>query len=104
MRIAFIGQQEFGKAALRAFIDRGDQVAGVFCMPEKPGAKPDALREAAQALGLPVFQYQSLRSSAACAVLLISNIVFAGPLADRLEPDVNRPEILCPRGVVADRY
>ena len=65
MRIAFIGQQEFGKAALQAFIDRGDQVAGVFCMPEKPGAKPDALREAAQALGLPVFQYQSLRSSAA---------------------------------------
>jgi methionyl-tRNA formyltransferase len=65
VRIAFIGQQEFGKAALQAFIDRGDQVAGVFCMPEKPGAKPDALREAAQALGLPVFQYQSLRSSAA---------------------------------------
>ena len=44
MRIAFIGQQEFGKAALQAFIDRGDQVAGVFCMPEKPGAKPGSER------------------------------------------------------------
>ena len=65
MKIAFIGQQEFGKAALEAFLARGDEVAGVFCMPEKPGAKPDALREAAQALGLPVFQFASLRSSAA---------------------------------------
>jgi methionyl-tRNA formyltransferase len=62
VRIAFIGQQEFGKAALEAFLARGDQVAGVFCMPEKPGAKLDALREAAQDRGLPVFQFSSLRS------------------------------------------
>ncbi|HMA06690.1 MAG TPA: methionyl-tRNA formyltransferase, partial [Ramlibacter sp.] len=65
MKIAFIGQQEFGKAALEAFMARGDQVAGVFCMPEKPGAKPDALREAAQAKGLPLFQFASLRSGEA---------------------------------------
>ena len=38
MRIAIIGQQDFGKAALQAFIARGDEVAGVFCMPEKAGA------------------------------------------------------------------
>ena len=63
MRIAFIGQQEFGKAALQAFLARGDEVAGVFCMPEKAGAKPDVLREAAQELGLPVFQFSSLKSS-----------------------------------------
>jgi methionyl-tRNA formyltransferase len=62
MRIAIIGQQDFGKAALHAFIARGDQVAGVFCMPEKAGAKPDVLREAAQELGLPVFQFSSLKS------------------------------------------
>lgn len=62
MRIAIIGQQEFGKAALEAFLARGDDVAGVFCMPEKPGAKLDALREAAQARDLPVFQFSSLRS------------------------------------------
>ena len=62
MRIAIIGQQDFGKAALQAFIARGDQVAGVFCMPEKAGAKPDALREAAQELGLPEFQFSSLKS------------------------------------------
>lgn len=62
MRIAIIGQQEFGKTALQAFLARGDQVAGVFCMPEKAGAKPDVLREAAQELGLPVFQFSSLKS------------------------------------------
>jgi len=62
MRIAIIGQQEFGKAAMQAFLARGDQVAGVFCMPEKAGAKPDVLREAAQQLGLPVFQFSSLKS------------------------------------------
>src|SRR6187549_1577508 len=63
MKIAIIGQQDFGKAVLEAFIARGDEVAGVFCMPEKPGAKLDALREAAQARGLPEFQFSSLRSS-----------------------------------------
>ena len=60
-----MGQQDFGKAALQAFLARGDQVAGVFCMPEKPGTKPDALREAAQELRLPVFQFASLRSEMA---------------------------------------
>ena len=69
MKIAFIGQQDFGKAALEAFIARGDQVVGVFCTPEKPGAKVDALREAAQSRGLPVFQFATLRSAEAARVM-----------------------------------
>ena len=44
MRIAIIGQQDFGKAVLEAFLARGDEVAAVFCAPEKEGARPDALR------------------------------------------------------------
>ena len=62
MRIAIIGQQEFGKAALEAFLAHGHEVVGVFCAPEKADAKPDVLREAAQDLGLPVFQFSSLKS------------------------------------------
>lgn len=62
MRIAIIGQQDFGKAVLEAFLARGDEVAGVFCKPEKPGEKPDALRAAAEAAGLKVFQLSSLKS------------------------------------------
>jgi len=63
MRVALIGQQDFGKATLEAFMARGDEVVGVFCRPEKAGAKPDPLRVAAESLGLPLFQFSSLRSS-----------------------------------------
>src|SRR5439155_6789321 len=65
MRIAIVGQQDFGKAVLEAFLARGDEVAGVFCAPEKPGARPDALKTAAQEKGVAVFQFQSLKADAA---------------------------------------
>src|SRR5213083_2766655 len=65
MRIAIVGQQDFGKAVLEAFLARGDEVAGVFCAPEKPGARPDALKTAAQEEGVAVFQFQSLKADAA---------------------------------------
>ena len=65
MRIAITGQQEFGKAVLEAFKGRGDDVVGVFCQPDKPGAKKDALKDAAEAMGVPVFQFPTLRSSLA---------------------------------------
>jgi len=65
MRLAIIGQQAFGKSVLEAFLARGDDVAGVFCAPEKPGAKPDPLRVAAEDLGLKVFQLPNLKSPAA---------------------------------------
>src|SRR5438067_3252886 len=67
MRIAVVGEQDFGKAVLEAFLARGDPVAGVFCAPEKPGARPDALKLAAQEKGVPVFQFQSLKSPEATA-------------------------------------
>ncbi len=69
MKIAIIGQQDFGKAALEAFVARGDQVAAIFCAPDKPGARPDALHVAAKSMGLPVLQFASLRSADAAAAL-----------------------------------
>lgn len=69
MKIAIIGQQDFGKAALDAFIARGDQVAAVFCAPDKAGARVDALHSAAAALNLPVLQFASLRSNEAAAAM-----------------------------------
>lgn len=65
MKIAIIGQQDFGKAVLEAFLARKDEVAGVFCAPEKPGAKADPLRAAAEEKGLKVFQFKSLRDAEA---------------------------------------
>lgn len=73
MKIAFIGQQDFGKAALEAFVARGDTITGVFCKPEKPGEKPDALCAAAKALGLPVFQFDKLTSIEAEQAMLELN-------------------------------
>ena len=62
MKLAIVGQQDFGKAVLEAFLARGDQVAAVFCAPEKEGARPDALRVAAQEKGLKVHQLKSLKA------------------------------------------
>jgi methionyl-tRNA formyltransferase len=69
MKLAIIGQQDFGKAALEAFLARGDSVAAVFCAPERPGARPDALRLAAQERGCPVHQFKSLRAPEAAQAL-----------------------------------
>ena len=61
MKVAIIGQQDFGKAVLEAFLARGDQVSAVFCAPEKEGARPDSLRVAATEKGLKVHQFKSLK-------------------------------------------
>ena len=61
MRIAIVGQKDFGKAAMEAFVKRGHIVAGVFCAPEKPGEAPDPLRLAAEHLNVPVHVLPSLR-------------------------------------------
>src|SRR3974390_343073 len=65
MKLALGGQQDFGKAVFEAFLARGDAVAGVFCAPEKAGAKPDPLRIAAQERGVRVFQLTSLKGDEA---------------------------------------
>jgi methionyl-tRNA formyltransferase len=72
MKIAIIGQQDFGKAVLEAFLARKDEVAGVFCAPEKPGARP--LKVAAQEKGVKVFQFASLKSDEAKKALKDLNV------------------------------
>ena len=67
MKIAIIGQQDFGKAVLEAFLARGDTVVGVFVAPEKEGGKPDPLKVAAVEKGLQVFQFASLKTPEATA-------------------------------------
>jgi methionyl-tRNA formyltransferase len=74
MKIAIVGQQDFGKAVLEAFLARKDEVAGVFCAPEKPGARPDALKVAAQEKGVKVFQFPSLKSPEATQQMKALNV------------------------------
>ena len=69
MRIAIIGQQDFGKAVMEAFLARGDTVAGVFVAPGKEGGKPDPMRVAAVEKGLTVFQFPSLKAPEATAAM-----------------------------------
>ncbi|MCE7506789.1 methionyl-tRNA formyltransferase [Polynucleobacter sp. IMCC30063] len=70
MRIALIGSQDFGKAALEAFLKRGDEVVAVFCPPDNPkSSKPEVLKEAVVALGLKPLQFASLKSPEAAQAL-----------------------------------
>jgi methionyl-tRNA formyltransferase len=77
MRIAIVGQKEFGKAAMEAFLRRGHIVAGVFCGPEKPGEAPDTLRLAAEHLKIPVHALPSLRVEEARQALQALNVDLA---------------------------
>jgi len=61
MRIILIGQQPFGQKVLEALLARQEEVVGVYVAPEKQGQRPDPLKEAALAAGLPVFQPRSYR-------------------------------------------
>jgi len=72
MRVAIIGQQDFGKATMEAFLNRGDEVAAVFCAPEK--GRPDPLRVAAQERGVTVHQLPKLTDPAALEAMKQANV------------------------------
>ncbi len=77
MRIAIVGQRDFGKAALEAFLQSGHDVAGVFCAPEKPGEAPDPLRLGAEQLGIRVYALPSLKTEEARQTLQVLNVDLA---------------------------
>lgn len=66
MRIAFLGTPEFALPSLRALIERGDTLA-VFTQPDRPvGRKailtPPPVKVLAGQFGVPVFQFEKIRS------------------------------------------
>src|ERR1700733_13959910 len=67
MRVAIVGQQDFGKATLGPLLARGDQVASVFCAPEK--GRPDPLRLAGETAGVPTHQFPKLTDPEALEAL-----------------------------------
>jgi len=56
MRIILIGQAAFGAKVLETLMQKEEWVVAVYTVPDKPGGRPDALKEAAEARGLPVIQ------------------------------------------------
>ena len=56
MRIVVHGQEAFGKAVLEALLERGENVVGVYCAPDKEGRPEDPLKVFAQEKGFEVHQ------------------------------------------------
>ena len=61
MRIIVHGQQAFGQSVLEALLDRGEDIVGVYCAPDREGRPPDPIRQCAMERGLPVYQPRSYR-------------------------------------------
>ena len=61
MRILLVGQAAFAAEVLQRLEAAGETIAGVVCPPDAPG-KPDPLKPAAEARGVPVQQFRSLKT------------------------------------------
>ncbi len=61
MRIIVNGQQAYGQAVLEALLERGEDVIGVYCAPDKEGQRPDPLKDYAVSKDVPVFQPVSFK-------------------------------------------
>ncbi len=59
MKIALFGQAAFGKEVLERLLADGQQIVGVYAVPE--GGRPDPLAEEAQTRGLPLLRYKRMR-------------------------------------------
>lgn len=61
MRILLVGQAAFAEEVLRGLEAAGDVIAAVVCPPDA-GPKPDPVKTAAAARGIPVHQFRSLKA------------------------------------------
>ena len=66
MRIVFLGTPDFGVPSLKALVEAGHEVAGVFTQPDKPKGRgnkmlPSPVKVCAQEYGIPVFQPVKIR-------------------------------------------
>ncbi|MEG1241461.1 MAG: methionyl-tRNA formyltransferase, partial [Oscillospiraceae bacterium] len=74
MRIVFMGTPDFAAVSLRALLDEGFDVVGVFTQPDKPKNRGMKLTESpvkllAASSGIPVFQPAKMRDGAALNIL-----------------------------------
>jgi methionyl-tRNA formyltransferase len=53
MRIIIVGQGPFGEKVLQALVQKGEDVVGVFCPPDKRG---EVMRELAEKRGVPLYR------------------------------------------------
>ena len=82
MRIVFMGTPDFAVPCLRALVDAGHEVVGVFSQPDKPvGRKqiltPPPVKQTAVELNIPVYQPEKIKGSNALEII------------NGLQPDIN---------------
>lgn len=64
MRLIVMGQQAFGKSALEAILEKGeDEVVAVYCAPDKEGKPVDPIKTFAEEKGLPVYQPDNFKDA-----------------------------------------
>jgi methionyl-tRNA formyltransferase len=63
MRIILVGQGPFGEKVLEGLIKRGENVAGVFCPPDKRG---EAMRELSEKSGIVLFRPGHMKDPEIC--------------------------------------
>jgi methionyl-tRNA formyltransferase len=91
MRIAVIGQAAFGESVLNALVEKGEDVVGVFCSPDREGRPADPIKQAAEKHDTRVFQFRRLRNQEAidafaslnadlCVMAFVTDIVPDGIL------------------------
>lgn len=73
-KVVFMGTPEFAVPSLNALMEAGHQVAGVFTQPDRPVGRGHKLaacpvKQRAEALGIPVFQYEKIRCEEGVAQL-----------------------------------
>jgi len=56
MRILLIGQAAFAAKTLESMLARGDDVVAVYAPPDRPGGRPDPLKDTAASKDIPVYQ------------------------------------------------
>jgi methionyl-tRNA formyltransferase len=61
MRIILIGQAAFGVKVLERLLERNENIAAVYTPPDRPGGRPDPLKDAATAKKIDVFQPQTYK-------------------------------------------
>ena len=64
MRIILIGQAAFGATVLEKLLERNENIAAVYAPPDRPGGRPDPLKEAAVTKNIDVFQPQTYKDDA----------------------------------------
>ena len=66
MRIVFMGTPDFAVPSLKALLDNGYNVVGVFCQPDRPKGRGNKMtacpvKELALSAGIPVFQPERIK-------------------------------------------